>query len=371
MLVSTSLDTAGPRRVYLSPMKTGILLLGFGEPAAAESAELVEYLERIFLGNAGLDPSSDPEVVRRRARAMAESRAPELLEDYRRIGGSPLNAQATRQAELLGAALERTGHDVLVAAAMQFTEPFIPVAVEHARTEGVDRLIALPVYPLAGPSTTMPALEAVHRSVDALGWAVPLHQVTGWHPHPAYTALRADGVRDLCERERLDLNDEGTRLVFSAHGTPIQYLEAGSRYDRYVDDHCRRLAHALGAERYLVGFQNHSNRPTVLWTQPDIHDAVRELEAREIVVVPISFMQEQSETLAELDHGLRATASAAGHDFHRVPVPYDDTRFIAMLADLVAPLIGGGGSGAFRYVPCRCRPVDGAVCLDPERQTGR
>jgi protoporphyrin/coproporphyrin ferrochelatase len=369
--VSTSLDTAGPRPVYLSPMKTGILLLGFGEPAAAEPVDLVEYLERIFLGNAGLDPSSDPGAVRSRARAMAESRAPELLEDYRRIGGSPLNAQAARQAELLNAELERMGHDVLVAAAMQFTEPSIPARVEQARAEGVDRLIALPVYPLAGPSTTMPALEAVRRSVDTIGWAVHLHQVTGWHPHPAYTALRADGVRAVCERERLALDDQGTRLVFAAHGTPIQYLEAGSRYDRYVDDHCRRLAHALGAERYLVGFQNHSNRPTVLWTQPDIHDAVRQLEANAIVVVPISFMQEQSETLAELDHDLRATATAAGLDFHRVPVPYDDARFIAMLADLVAPLMGGDGSAAFRYVPCRCRPVDGAVCLDPDREDVR
>jgi protoporphyrin/coproporphyrin ferrochelatase len=344
-------------------MNIGVLLLGFGEPAAAETAELAGYLERIFLANARLDASSDPETVQRRARAMAERRAPELLEDYRRIGGSPLNAQMSRQAERLGAALDRLGHRALVLPAMQFTDPSIPAMVERVRAEGVDRLVALPAYPLAGPSTTMPALDAVTRAVAAMGWSVPVDQITGWHPHPAYTALRADGIRAVCERDGLDLGDPGTRLVFSAHGTPIQYLEAGSRYDRYVADHCRRLADALGVDRYLVGFQNHSNRPGVDWTQPDIHDAIRDLDADRVVVVPISFMQEQSETLAELDHGLRATAQEVGLGFHRVPVPHDDPRFIAMLADLVAPLIAPSEPGPFRYIPCQCRPMDGAVCL--------
>jgi protoporphyrin/coproporphyrin ferrochelatase len=141
-------------------------------------------------------------------------------------------------------------------------------------------------------------------------------------------------------------------------------VEEGSRYARYVEDHCRRLAAALRAESYVVGYQNHDNRPTVEWTRPEIGEVIAGLEAQRVVVVPVSFMQEQSETLAELDFGLAAVAASAGLEFHRVPIPHDDPRFIALLADLVGPFLAGAEADTAGWRPCRCRPRDGAVCLN-------
>lgn len=343
-------------------MRAAIVLLGFGEPAAPTLAAVTSFLERIFLANARLEPATDPDVVARRTSAMAGRRAPELIEDYRRIGGSPLNAQATRQAGMLERELGRAGHDVVVRAAMQFTDPSIPAAAAEVAGRGVDRLIALSTYPLCGPSTTLPALEELRRSLDDLGWDVPVHEISGWHPDPAYTALRADGVRSFCAREGVELADPATRVVFAAHGTPIDYLAAGSRYDLYAADHCRRLAGALGLERYVLGFQNHANRPGVEWTRPDIERAIEGLDARRIVVVPVSFMQEHSETLADLDIALRGVATDRGLAFHRVPVPHDDPAFIDLLARLTAPFLAGGSRDDAGYGPCRCR--SGAVCLN-------
>jgi protoporphyrin/coproporphyrin ferrochelatase len=345
-------------------VKTAILLLSFGEPESATPESVTAYLERIFLTNARLDPSTDTAAVRHRARSMAERRVPELLEDYRRIGGSPLNAQAACQAQLLEAKLGRQGHDVVVLAGMQYTDPDIASIVERAMREGVGRVIALPVYPLCGPSTTIPALEDLRRSMDEAGWSVQVDEITGWHVHPAYTSLRADGILGFCDRDGVDLADPATRLVFAVHGTPVLYLEEGSRYDLYAEDHCRRLAAALGVDRYVLGYQNHSNRPGVVWTQPDIERAIQGLDARRIVVVPVSFMQEHSETLAELDLGLNAAARELALEFHRVPVPHDDPGFIDFLALLVSPFLGAGSPEAAGYEPCGCRP--GAVCLTGE-----
>jgi len=224
----------------------------------------------------------------------------------------------------------------------------------------------LPLYPLSGPSTTIAALEDLREAMDRRDWDVPVHEITGWHSHPAYTALLADGVGDFCSREGVVLDDPGTRLVFSAHGTPIRYLDDGSRYAVYVEDHCRRVAAALGIRQYMVGFQNHGNRPDVAWTQPDIDAAIKGVDARRVVVVPVSFMQEQSETLAELDLGLRTVADVLGLEFHRVPVPHDSKRLIRLLADLVMPFLSDESSAAIPYRPCRCRPLPGAVCLNEE-----
>ena len=350
-------------------MRTGVLLLNFGEPERPVMEEVVPFLERIFLMNRSLEPGQEAS-QRERARALAEQRAPGLIRDYEEIGGSPLHAQARRQAELLEEELRRRGHDAVVLVGMQFTEPDIVSAVAAARAAGVDALVGLPVYPLCGPSTNVAALADMRRAVDESGWEAPAHEITGWHLHPEYTRLRADGVRALCAADGVDLHAAGTRLVFSAHGTPLSYLREGSRYDLYVDDHCRRLAAALGVHDYVLGFQNHTNRPGVEWTQPDIDAAIDGLDAERIVVVPVSFMHEQSETLAELDVDLKEKAEAQGLGFHRVPIPHDDPRFASLLADLVEPFTNGRNPADVGFGQCRCRPVPGTVCLNYRLERG-
>ncbi|MFW6079114.1 MAG: ferrochelatase, partial [Gemmatimonadota bacterium] len=347
-------------------MKIGVILLNFGEPERTTPAEVIPFLERIFLTNASLEGDASPEEARRRSRVLAEARAPGLIEEYGEIGGSPLNRQARGQADALAVELERRGYEVRTWVGFQFTDPLIPDVVARARETGVDALVGLPVYPLCGPSTTIAALTELRAAVERLGWDVPLHEISGWHRHPDYAALRADGVRELCDRTGVDLSDPGTTLVFSAHGTPIKYLREGSRYDEYVRENCRDIAALLGVpgEDYALGYQNHTNRP-VEWTEPDIEDVIDDVAAgRVVVVVPISFMHEQSETLAELDDELREKAEARGLAFHRVPVPHDDPRFAALLADLVEPLLGADNPAGLRYGECRCRGTKGAVCLN-------
>lgn len=333
-------------------MKTGVLLLNFGEPEHATEAEVVPFLERIFSINAPLEGDVTPERARARSAQLARRRAPGLIAEYRAIGGSPLNAQARAQAVALRHVLQTRGHDVDTFVAMQFTEPDIPTALAEARERDVQQVVALPVYPLCGPSTTVAALAAVGEAVRNSGWPVAVQEISGWHTHPDYIALRAEGVRTTAAEHNLDL-DGNALLVFSAHGTPLKYLEEGSRYDLYVRDCCAQVAAAAGTHRFLIGYQNHGNRP-IEWTQPEIAEALRGISAPAIVVVPISFMHEQSETLAELDHELREHAESLGLRFYRVAVPHDSPRFTEVLADLVEERLSGG------LLACRCRA--GARC---------
>src|SRR5690606_11331169 len=185
---------------------------------------------------------------------------------YLEIGGSPLNRQAAAQAEALAAELGRRGIAARTYVGMQFTDPTIRSAVERAREDGVERLVGLPVYPPCGPSTTIAALAELRAQVGALGWDVDIIEITGWHRHPAYVALRAEGIRRTVAENGLDLTDGRTRLVFSVHGTPMRYIEQGSRYVQYAEESCRAIAEAAGAPAYDIGYQNHTNRP-IPWTQ--------------------------------------------------------------------------------------------------------
>lgn len=325
-------------------MPTGVLLLNFGEPEEPGLEAVTTFLEAIFLANARLEPAgaATAEVesaARTRARELAARRAPSLVAEYGRIGGSPLVAQTRAQAEALEAELRRRGEDAVVVCGMQFTAPSIEDAVRAALDAGADSLVALPLYPVRGPSTTVPALAAARRAASDIAPGVPLREVAGWHRHPGYLSLRARTARSFCEAEDVDVADPRTRVFLSAHGTPLRYLRGGSRYDQDVADHARALAAALGVDRYVLGWQNHGSRPGVEWTEPAVElalaDVARAGDADRVVVVPISFVNELSETLDELDIGLREEARQVGLGFHRVPVPWADPAFIGILADLV------------------------------------
>jgi ferrochelatase len=247
--------------------------------------------------------------------------------------------------------------------AMQFVDPVISEVVEQAREDGADRVVGLPVYPLCGESTTVASLRDLALAMAEQGWDAPLYEVSGWHRHPTYLSIRADAVRGLLRERGLELDDPGTRLVLSAHGTPIKYLEEGNRYGLYVEDFCQSLVDALGVEEFELGFQNHANRD-IPWTQPDIERVIETVDAERVVVDPVSFMHEQSETLSELDVELREEAEERGLEFHRVPVPHDDERFPGVLADLVEASMGEGRENGIRLQRCRCRPSAGTRCLN-------
>lgn len=337
-------------------------MLNFGEPAEATMAAVVPFLERIFLTNASLEGEASPEAVRARCHQLAERRAPGLIAEYEAIGGSPLNAQSDAQAAALGAELARRGQPADVFVANQFSDPIIDDVLEHARLAGIEQLVALPVYPVCGPSTNVAALAQVRAALERMTWDLPVVEVTGWHRHPEYAPLRADGIRRTAAEADLDLADPSVRVIFSAHGTPVKYLVEGSRYDKYTEANCADVACAAGLSDYSLGYQNHGNRP-IDWTQPATSAVVDETSAASVVVVPISFMHEQSETLAELDIELREHAEARGLRFYRVPVPHDDPRFAPILADLVQSALARG-AGPITLRPCRCRATPDTFCTN-------
>ncbi|ODR79294.1 ferrochelatase [Haladaptatus sp. W1] len=344
-------------------MTTGVVVLNFGEPDEPTRESVLDYLERIFMNNADLEGDTTEEEARQRSRQLAERRAPGLIEEYEEIGGSPLDPQAKAQADALEAELDARGFDATTYTGFQFTEPFIADAVENAHEDGVDELIGLPVYPLCGASTTVASLEELTEAVDDRDWDVPVHEITGWHKHPTYNRIRAENIRAFADEEGIDVTDDDTELLFSAHGTPSHYLDEGSRYDVYVEEFCDVMASELGAESYSLGFQNHGNRK-IPWTEPDVEEVVADIDAERVVVEPISFMHEQSETLSELDDELREEAEAVGLDFYRVPVPHDDERFAGVLADLVEPFVADFDPSYYQFRQCQCKDTPGTMCLN-------
>ncbi len=344
-------------------MDAAVIAIGFGEPPRPDRDLVETYLERIFFANMAIEGEMPEPAARERAQELASERAPGLMSEYEAIGGSPLMDHLEGHRQRLETELEDRGLEVEAFLGTQFFDPTIEDAVADAATRSADTVIGLPVYPLCGPSTTVAALETFTAAVtDQPGWEPTVHTIGGWHRHPRYNRLRAAKTRATAGEHGYSVTDPNVELVFSAHGTPISYLEEGSRYDRYVDEYCEAQAALLGAETYTLGFQNHESRG-VEWTEPDIETAIEGVTADTIVVDPVSFVHEQSETLAELDDDLAAEAAELGLEFIRVPVPHDEPGIGGVLADLVEPYVAGFAGEYYGHRPCQCATTDGTRCL--------
>lgn len=346
-------------------MTVGVLMLNFGEPEHPTLEEVTPFLERIFLSNTPLERFPSREAWASRCRDLAESRAPGLMADYQRMGGSPLNRLARAEQAAMQQVLGERGHDARTCLGYQFMEPSIHDAVEQARGDGAQAIVALPMYPLCGFSTNVAAIRGVREAAAELEWDVPVHALTAWHNDHAYRQYRAANIATFVRDRGLELNDPDTLLYFSAHGTPIKYLDMGSRYDGYVEEHCADIAELLGGVSYTLGYQNHSNRG-IAWTQPDNADHLPATSATKLIVEPISFLHEQSETLSELDVDFAEDAAALGKEVHRVPVPSDHARLASLLADLIEPLLSGSDPAEAGLSACRCSP--GSVCTNGDRE---
>ena len=349
-------------------MATAIVLLNFGEPADPDRDTVLEYLTRIFYDNADLEDAESEEAAWERSRELAQRRLPGLMEEYEEIGGSPLQAQAAAQAEALTATLDDRGHDVSVYHAMQFMEPLIDDIPETLAADGMDEVIAVPIYPLCGPSTTVSSIDSLEDAIDETGDYDPeFAAVTGWHRVPIYNRIRAESIQSFLDEEGVDVNDPDTAFVFSAHGTPTKYLAEGSRYDQYVEEHAEAVAGMVGIDDYEIGYQNHANRG-IEWTEPETEEVVEGLgdEAERVVVEPMSFMHEQSETLVELDVDLAEDAAEVGLELHRVPIPHDDSRFPTLLADVLEPFLSEFAPSYYQLRQCQCRNEEGTYCFNAE-----
>ena len=132
----------------------------------------------------------------------------------------------------------------------------------------------------------------------------------------------------------------GARVLFSAHGLPKKIVAAGDPYVWQVEQTAAAIIAALRARGHepdsVICYQ--SRVGPLEWVGPSTEEVLEKAgrDRAAIVLVPITFVSEHSETLVELDITYRELALAAGvTDFVRVPALGTDNHFIEALANLV------------------------------------
>ena len=338
-------------------MKLAIVLFNLGGPDSPEAVEP-------FLKNLFSDPAiiSLPWVIRAPlARFIAKRRGPYARNIYAHIGGrSPILDETQKQARSLEEALTAPEVEAKAFIAMRCWHPFSDGAALAVKKFAPDHIVMLPLYPQFSTTTTASSFKDWERAAAKAGLRQPTTRICCYPDNAGFIAAAAAAIRNVWQDPKPGLR---YRLLLSAHGLPKKVVAGGDPYQWQVEQTARALVDSLGIEGldYRVCYQ--SRVGPLKWLEPasDAEIIRAGQEGLGVIVAPIAFVSEHSETLVELDIEYAKLAREAGvPDYRRAATVGAHPLFIAGLANLAghaAQTPGTVSSNGGRICPaqfCRC-----------------
>lgn len=307
--------------------KTAVVLLNLGGPSTQE--EIRSFLFSLFY-----DPSilTFPNPFRYfLASLLARRRLKEAQHIYSCLGGgSPLLKNTNAQALALETEL---GKGFRVFVAMRHASPLSDETVYNVKAYAPDEVVLLPLYPQYSTTTTQSSFRAWAKA--AQGWKIKTHFV---HSYPQEEGFLV-AMKELVLPHYWEAQKKGKpRVLMMAHGLPEKIIKKGDPYQRHVEETAKSLIEKLGVYPLDSVLCYQSRVGPLKWIGPYADEEIVKSakENRPLVVIPLSFVSEHSETLVELDITYRDLALREGCPaYHRVETVQTHPLFIKGLARLV------------------------------------
>ncbi len=274
------------------------------------------------------------------AKFIAWRRASVAREIYQKLGGaSPLLANTEAQSHALETVLAGSG-DMRCFVVMRYWRPRAAEVAAAVKRYAPDRIVLLPLYPQFSTTTTGSSVRDWTSAALAVGIAAPTQTICCYHSNPGFIAAITARISDAIARSQ-----KAPRILFAAHGLPRKVIDGGDPYQWQVERTAAAIVAALGIADldWLVCYQ--SRVGPMEWIQPYIGDALEQAgrDGVPVVVAPIGFTSEHSETLVELDIEYREHAAAVGvPHYDRIGTVGVDADFIDGLARLVGEAVADG-----------------------------
>jgi protoporphyrin/coproporphyrin ferrochelatase len=297
------------------------------------------------------------QLISRRRKAKAQG-------IYAQMGGkSPIRELTQAQVDGLQALLGDGWH---VSMCMRYWHPMSDEVVQQVAALNPSEVILLPLYPQFSTTTTQSSVEDWKQAATKAGITAPTYTV-GCYPTQdafvkAYASLIHQNLQDVTSEAPL-------RLLFSAHGLPEKVIADGDPYQWQVEQTTKAIIAELAnyghAPDHVVCYQ--SKVGPLAWIGPstDAEIARAGSESVGVMVIPVAFVSEHSETLVELDIEYRELAHEKGVPaYYRVPALGTQPQFMEGLAELarnasIRKLASSSHTGAPlcppEFTECACR----------------
>ena len=264
---------------------------------------------------------------------IVRSRKKEARSNYAMLGGkSPLVGYTKKLVKKLQLELK----DTYVTYAMRYTPPYAKEVVEEFKQKNITEITLLPMYPHYSTTTTKSSLEDFKEACEGLH--VKIFQVDRFYENSLYNELLIDKIEESLENK----NSKEFELIFSAHSLPQSIVDKGDTYQKEILLHVEQLKLVLQKRNFEfknihVAYQ--SKLGPVKWLEPSLEDKIKSLTCKKVIISPLSFTIDNSETEFELSIEYKEVAQELNFEEYLVAkCPNDSDKFIQSIKQIVSTL---------------------------------
>ncbi len=305
--------------------KKALVLLNMGGPRDKDELEM--FLRNMFNDKNIITVKSD--ILRSFIASMIVlTRKNSAWLNYEAIGGSsPIN----KLTEDLVAKLNRTFDDFEVFQVMRYTPPFAPKCVQQLKQKDIKDVILLPLYPQYSTTTTKSSVEDF---LDVAKDEFNIKIIDPFYKNEKFNnKIASDIINSVTDAKSYN-------LIFSAHGLPQKIVDAGDPYEKQINEHVEILSKILeskGIEFESISLAYQSKVGPMKWLTPSLEDRLSELKDKNVLIYPIAFIVDNSETIFELHIEYEEIAKKLGiKDYKVVSCVNDSDEFIEVIKDLIS-----------------------------------
>ncbi len=311
-------------------MKKVVILFNLGGPDKLSSVEP-------FLFNLFNDPAiiSIPTIFRYPlAKFISKKRTPIAKNIYREIGNkSPILELTQDQAKALEKKLSEKGNYKCFVV-MRCWHPRAIDVISEVKKYNPNEIILLPLYPQFSASTSGSSINEWKDLCRKQKYQVKTKTICCYPTEANFIESHVQLIKATLK----EINNSNFKLIFSAHGLPENKIKKGDPYQWHVEKTVEEIMLKLSNENidHVISYQ--SRVGPLKWIGPSTESEIIKYskEKKGIVIVPVAFVSEHSETLVELDIEYKKLADDNGCSFYkRVPALGVETNFINGLAKLV------------------------------------
>ncbi|MDA9654202.1 ferrochelatase [Candidatus Pelagibacter sp.] len=312
-------------------MKKAIILFNLGGPDKLENVEP-------FLFNLFNDPAilNLPTFLRYPlAKLISNRRAPVAKKIYAELGGSsPILKLTKKQSDALEIKLNQTQEEdeYKCFIIMRCWNPRAKDVIKDVQLYGPNEVVLMPLYPQYSAATSGSSIKEWKDVCRKNNYHVKTSTIccypTDQNFITAHTKEIIKKIKDL----------KNFKLIFSAHGLPEKNIKKGDPYQWQVEQSVKKIVENLNDENldWILSYQ--SRVGPLKWIGPSTETIIIENSkiGKHIVLVPIAFVSEHSETLVELDIEYKEIADANGcKNYTRVPALGINEDFIKAMSELI------------------------------------
>ncbi len=309
-------------------MKKALILLNMGGSNSIDEVEL--FLRNMFADKNIL--TMNPLMRKIIGNIIVKKRLNEVKKNFvEHLGGKSPLPQLTNK---LIAKLEKR-LDMPIVSAMRYVPPFATESLKRFKQDGVKELILFPMYPQYSTTTTLSSIEDIELRCKEIDYSPKITIIEPYYDDYDYIEAVASKIMQSMEGRDTKEYD----LLLSAHGLPMSIIKNGDPYEKQIEANVSALKIYLqsrGIEFHNIKLVYQSKVGNSAWLEPNLIDVLRNPTHRKVVIYPLAFTIDNSETIFELDIEHREIAEKIKYDDYIVSKCFnDDDAFVDLIVKKV------------------------------------